>query len=166
MWTEVALDSRQTSGNSEYRNGRLLLRGPADVRFAISHLQQGDRIRICARSESQRFSISIGGGGTWFYHFNPRVAENVLVQNSHTDGRWGREERVSLPADLGLGREFELTLCRAKDGFIVVLGKREMAAYRDRAPLDKIDTISLTVDEGVLTLTSLRVGTSDETVAV
>lgn len=82
IWTEVALDSPHRSGNSEYRNGELRLRGAANVCFAIGLLQQGDKIRIRAKSESPRFSINIGGNGTWFYHFNPRVAENVLVQNS------------------------------------------------------------------------------------
>lgn len=84
----------------------------------------------------------------------------------NTNGNWGREERVSLPSELGLGREFELTVCRAKNGFVAVLGKREMAVYRDRVPLEQVDTISLTIDEGNLTLKSLTVGTSEETAAV
>jgi E3 ubiquitin-protein ligase MYCBP2 len=70
---------------------------------------------------------------TTLFHFNPRSNENQIVMNTFSNGEWGVEERIELPAE----RPLTASILVDAAGYHVVLGGVECHVYQHRVPFER-----------------------------
>ncbi|MFB2891727.1 WGR domain-containing protein [Aerosakkonemataceae cyanobacterium BLCC-F50] len=132
------------------------LQADQEVWWQAIQLGFGFTVKIVAISQSPSFSFNLMAGQDFAYHFNPRLSEGQIVQNTHI-GHWGMEERLSLPQEMRLGDQFTLTITVQETEFVVDLNGIFLCRYRHRIPPGKIDGLRLICAQGSLQILSLQI---------
>ncbi|MBE9229074.1 WGR domain-containing protein [Phormidium sp. LEGE 05292] len=132
------------------------LQANQEVWWQAIQLGFGVTVKIVAISQSPSFSLNLMAGQDFAYHFNPRLSEGQIVQNTHI-GHWGVEERLSLPQEMGLGHDFTLTITVQETELVVDLNGIFLCKYRHRIPPEKIDGLRLICVQGSLQILSLQI---------
>ncbi|CAD5989492.1 Galectin-9 [Planktothrix tepida] len=116
----------------------------------------GSTVTIVAISNSPSFSFNLMTGQDFAYHFNPRLSEGQIVQNTKSR-HWGLEERLSLPLEMGLGHQFTLTITVQETEFVVDLNNVFLCQYQHRIPPGEINSLRLICVQGNLQILSVQI---------
>lgn len=103
-----------------------------------------------------RFAINLqcgtDEGADIMYHFNPRIADNVLVCNNRCADSWGDEVRLEgLP--IGSGDQFTLCIVAAKDGYQPIINGNPLPIFPHRLDMSAACTICIDGDVRIMDLT-------------
>jgi hypothetical protein len=113
-------------------------------------LYKNRMIHITGTPGPTRFAVNLRlfeSGGDIAFHFNPRMAERVVVRNSNLGGSWGHEERDHPPFPFAVGYPFQMTILVKNHKFKVAVNGSHFIEYRHRhGHLPSIQWVEVTQD--------------------
>uniref|UniRef100_A0A1I7YU95 Galectin n=2 Tax=Steinernema glaseri TaxID=37863 RepID=A0A1I7YU95_9BILA len=86
-------------------------------------------------------------------HLSVRFDEKKIVMNTHSNGEWGKEERVSNP--FKKGEPFDLRVRAHSDEYVITANHKEVHKFHARLPLQEIRKIYV---DGDISLDQLEWG--------
>lgn len=113
-------------------------------------------LQIQAIAHTNSYSFNLMAQTDIVYHFNPRLNQAQVVQNTLERQSWGTEERFPLPPELGLGQEFELAIAVQQAEFVVYLNGRLLCRYCQRIVPLLIDGLRLDCGQGTLEVLAIK----------
>ena len=133
------------------------LRTGEQLLWCTPRIRPGCVLQFRGISRTNSYSFNLMAQRDIVYHFNPRLNEAQVVQNTLEQQSWGPEERFPFPPELEQGQEFELTIALQQTELVVYLNGGLLCRYRHRiAPL-LIDGLRLDCGQGTLEVLSVKV---------
>lgn len=106
-------------------------------------------IRGKVKPNAERFAIDLCTRSDLAFHFNPRFNEDgrqVIVRNTRTRDKWGKEERESPSFPFKRGENFEIKILATPTGFKVAVNDHHLVDYNHRLNMRDVCGISINGD--------------------
>jgi predicted DNA-binding WGR domain protein len=133
------------------------LQAGEEVLWQTTQVRSRCAMKIVVISHSLLFSFNLMAGEDFAYHFNPRLNERQIVQNTRIRQHWGLEERLAFPQEMALGQEFELTIAVQEAGLAVYLNGILLCNYQHRIQPMQFDGLRLICSQGSLQVLSVKI---------
>ncbi|WRH67283.1 MAG: WGR domain-containing protein [Planktothrix sp. GU0601_MAG3] len=127
-----------------------------DVYWNIVKFRPGSTVEIVAISPNSWFSFNLMAGENFAYHFNPRLSEGQIVQNTKV-GNWGPEERLPFPQEMASGKKFTVKIAVEETQLAVYLNDTFLSYYKHRIPPGEINSLRLICSQGSLPVLSVNI---------
>ncbi|KAL6728401.1 hypothetical protein Aduo_010179 [Ancylostoma duodenale] len=107
------------------------------AKLPLNGFTYGNRIRVLLQplvNYDGRFAINLrNGDGDILLHFNPRLKERVVVFNTHNNGKWQYEERLSFLFPFERLRVYTIDLSSSgRNSVIIYLNGQFLFEFRQR----------------------------------
>ncbi|TKR73607.1 hypothetical protein L596_020901 [Steinernema carpocapsae] len=126
-------------------------------------IRPGETVKIngTANEDAKRFDVNFAynfdsymtQNNLIILHISVRYEEKKIVFNTHSNGAWGKEERVSNP--FKRGEHFDLRIRAHSDVYEITANHKEIHSFHARLPLQEVRKINI---DGDITLDQLEWG--------
>jgi len=133
------------------------LQAGEEVYWQTTQVRSRCAVNIVVISYSPLWSFNLMAGEDFAYHFNPRLNEGQIVQNTRIRQHWGLEERLAFPQEMALGQKFELMIAVEEAELAIYLNSILLWRYQHRIQPMQIDGLRLICSQGTLQVLSVQV---------